>query len=179
MTNILLASEGRPFSKAAIAQASAMPGCPRASTCRAKIWSKPKSLPMQVSAVPSEASAMAGKSGKINLISIARIWGVALGFPNPWLLPSKQEWAQQRSQVADAIAELKRLGFEATGVVAATRNPSKRINAQAARLNCDTIVMGSDPPRHWLLADFYWSQEPYRVKKRAKLPVELVIGSEE
>jgi nucleotide-binding universal stress UspA family protein len=145
VTNILLASEGRPFSKAAIAQ----------------------------------ASAMAGKSGKINLISIARIWGVALGFPNPWLLPSKQEWAQQRSQVADAIAELKRLGFEATGVVAATRNPSKRINAQAARLNCDTIVMGSDPPRHWLLADFYWSQEPYRVKKRAKLPVELVIGSEE
>ncbi|GLR67830.1 hypothetical protein GCM10010909_25110 [Acidocella aquatica] len=142
MTNILLASEGRPFSKAAIAH----------------------------------ASAMAGPTGKIHIISIARIWGVSLGFPNPWLLPSKQEWAQQRTHIADTIAALNRLGHDATGVVAATRNPSKRINAEAARLNCNVIVMGSDPRRHWLLTDLYWSQEPYRVKKRAKLPVELVIG---
>ena len=144
MTSILLASEGRPFSKAAIAQ----------------------------------ASAMAARGGKIHIISIARIWGVSLGFPNPWLLPSKQEWAQQRAHVADAIAELKRLGHDATGTVAATRTPAKRINAEAARFGCAAIVMGSDPRRHWLLADFYWSQEPYRVKKRAKLPVELVIAPE-
>ena len=121
---------------------------------------------------------MAGPNGKIHIISIARIWGVSLGFPNPWLLPSKQEWAQQRAHIADAIAELNRLGHDATGVAAATRNPAKRINAEAARLNCNVIVMGSDPRRHWLLADLYWSQEPYRVKKRAKLPVELVISPE-
>ena len=142
MTSLLLASEGRPFSQAAIAR----------------------------------ASAMAGPTGKIHIIAIARIWGVALGFPNPWLLPSKQEWAQQRAHVADAIAALKRLGHEATGVVAATRAPAKRINAEATRLNCRAIVMGSDPRRHWLLSDFYWSQEPYRVKKRTRLPVELVIS---
>jgi nucleotide-binding universal stress UspA family protein len=140
LTDILLASEGRPFSNAAIAR----------------------------------ASVMAGKAGKISILSIARIWGVSLGFPNPWLLPSKQEWAQQRDHVANAIAELKTLGHDASGVVVATRNPSKRINAEAARRNCNAIVMGTDPPRHWLIADFYWSQEPYRVKKRAKHPVELV-----
>ncbi|MDE1905840.1 MAG: universal stress protein [Rhodospirillales bacterium] len=144
MTNILLASEGRPFSKAAITQ----------------------------------AGVMAGAEGKIHVISIARIWGVSLGFPNPWLLPSKQEWAQQRTHIADAIAALKNLGHDATGVVAATRAPSKRINAEATRLNCEAIVMGSDPRRHWLLSDLYWSQEPYRVKKRARRPVELVIGPE-
>jgi len=140
LTDILLASEGRPFSRAAIAR----------------------------------ASAMAGKAGKINVLSIARVWGFSLGFPNPWLLPSKQEWAQQREHVAKAIAELKTLGHDTSGVVIATRNPAKRINAEAARLNCSCIVMGTDAPRHWLLADFYWSQEPYRVKKRAKHPVELV-----
>ena len=140
VTDILLASEGRPFSKATIAR----------------------------------ASAMAGGQGKITVLSIARIWGVALGFPNPWLLPSKQEWAQQRDYVANAIAELKTLGHDASGMVAATRNPAKRINAEATRRNCSVIVMGADPPRLWLIADFYWSQEPYRVKKRAKHPVELV-----
>ncbi len=121
---------------------------------------------------------MASANGRIHIITIARIWGVSLGFPNPWLLPSKQEWAQQRENIAEAIAALKSLGHDATGVVAATRAPAKRINAEAARLGCEAIVMGSDPRRHWLLTDFYWSQEPYRVKKRAKRHVELVITQE-
>jgi nucleotide-binding universal stress UspA family protein len=142
LTDVLLASEGRPFSQAAIAR----------------------------------AGAMAAGGGKISILSIARIWGFSLGFPNPWLLPSKQEWAQQREHVANAIAALKALGHDATGAVAATRNPAKRISAEAARRNCNAIVMGTDPPRHWLIADFYWSQEPYRVKKRAKHPVELVTS---
>jgi nucleotide-binding universal stress UspA family protein len=58
--------------------------------------------------------------------------------------------------------------------VAGTRNPAKRINAEAARLGCDAIVMGADPPRHWIVADLLWSQEPYRIKKKAKLPIFLV-----
>jgi hypothetical protein len=66
MANVLLASEGRPFSRAAIAK----------------------------------AVEIAGMSGRIQVFSIARVFGVALGFPNPWLLPSKQEWKQQRDQVA-------------------------------------------------------------------------------
>jgi hypothetical protein len=34
-------------------------------------------------------------------------------------------------------------------------------------------VMSADPPRNRLLADFMWSQEPYRVKRRSELPVYL------
>jgi hypothetical protein len=37
--------------------------------------------------------------------------------------------------------------------------------------------MGADPPRGRLLADFIWSQEPYRVRRRADVPVYLVQSS--
>ena len=141
MSNILLASEGRAFSRPAIAQ----------------------------------AAALAGRGGTVKILAIARIWGVALGFPNPWLLPSKQEWAQQRDNVAAAIAKLEALGVEASGNVLATRNPSKRIAAEAARLGCSAIVMAADAPRHQFFAGMFWSQEPYRVKRRTGLPVHLVL----
>ena len=36
------------------------------------------------------------------------------------------------------------------------------------------IVMGGDPPRNRLLGDFIWSQEPYRVRRRAGRPVYVV-----
>ena len=36
------------------------------------------------------------------------------------------------------------------------------------------IVMAADPPRNRLLGDFFWSQEAYRVRRRARMPVYLV-----
>ena len=32
----------------------------------------------------------------IFVMSIARVWGTSLGFPNPGLLPTKHEWDEQR-----------------------------------------------------------------------------------
>jgi nucleotide-binding universal stress UspA family protein len=58
--------------------------------------------------------------------------------------------------------------------VLGTRNPTRRIVDVARRTGCDAIVIGADPPRHWFVADFVWSQEPYRVRRRARLPVYLV-----
>jgi nucleotide-binding universal stress UspA family protein len=127
-------------------------------------------------AVISKAAELAGKNGKIHVLSIARIYGVAFGFPNPWLLPSKQEWAAQRSIVADAIAALERLGIDAKGAVIGARNATKRINAEATRLKCDAIIMGADTRQGRLLTDLKWSHEPYRVMKKAKLPVHLVVA---
>jgi hypothetical protein len=34
--------------------------------------------------------------------------------------------------------------------------------------------MSADPSRRWLVGDFMWSQEPQRVRRRAKMPVHLV-----
>jgi nucleotide-binding universal stress UspA family protein len=121
------------------------------------------------------AAALARELGaSVHVFSVARVWGTSLGLPNPGLLPTKQEWDAQRTVVADAVKQLKRHGVKATGHVLATRKATKRIVSEAERLGCSAIVMAADPPRNRLLADLMWSQEAYRVKRRAKVPVHLV-----
>ena len=111
----------------------------------------------------------------VGVVAIARIWGSAFGFPNPWLMPSRREMDEQRAHVADAIAGLARRGVAATGRVIGTRHAARRIAAEARLGSYDAIVMGADaPPRHRLLADLWWSNEPYAVRRRARVPVHLV-----
>jgi nucleotide-binding universal stress UspA family protein len=110
----------------------------------------------------------------VHVFSIARVWGTSFGFPNPGLYPSKREWDTQRANVDKAVKALRRKGIEADGRVVGTRAAAKRIVREARRLECDAIVMGADPPRGRLLSDFIWSQEPYRVRRRADVPVYLV-----
>jgi nucleotide-binding universal stress UspA family protein len=138
---VLLASEGRPISAAAVERAA-------------------------------ELARESG--GSVHVFSVARVWGTSLGLPNPGLLPTKAEWDVQKAVVGNAVKALKRLGVEATGQVLATRKPTKRIVAEAERVGCSAIVMSADVPRNRLLADLMWSQEAYRVKRRAKVPVHLV-----
>jgi nucleotide-binding universal stress UspA family protein len=112
----------------------------------------------------------------VHVFSVARVWGTGFGFPNPGLLPSKQEWDRQYEVVRKAVARLRRKGIEADARVIGTRAAAKRIVQEAERLQCDAIVMGADPPKNVLTRDFSWSQEPYRVKARAgELPVYLVV----
>ena len=35
--------------------------------------------------------------------------------------------------------------------------------------------MAADPPRNRVSADFMWTQEPYRVRRKAPMPVYLVV----
>jgi nucleotide-binding universal stress UspA family protein len=97
--------------------------------------------------------------------------------PNPGLLPNKKEWDEQRGVVAEAVKQLKKRGVDASGQVLATRKATKRILAEAARYECGAIVMAADRPRNRLVADLMWSQEPYRVQRRARVPVILVTGT--
>jgi nucleotide-binding universal stress UspA family protein len=137
---LLLASEGRPISEAAIAVAMShlAPG------------------------------------GEITILSIARIWGSALGLPNPWLLPSKQEWQAQRDLVAAAAAILAKHGITATSRVVGTRNAARRIAREAQLGGFETIVMSADPDRSRLIGELFWTQEPQRVRRLARVPVILV-----
>jgi hypothetical protein len=112
----------------------------------------------------------------VHVFSVVRVWGTSLGLPNPGLLPSKREWDVQRENVSGAVARLRRRGIDASGHALATRKATKRIVGEAERLRCDAIVMAADPPRSRLVADLMWSQEPYRVRRRAKVPVHLVTG---
>src|SRR4029077_15903732 len=140
---VLLATEGRPISKAAIEQAA-------------------------------DLARAAG--APVHVFAIARIYGVAFGLPSPWLRPNRQEWQDQRDSIAGAIERLEQRGVAADGNILGTRKATKRIIGEAKRLGCDAIVMGAAPPRHRFVADFMWSQEPYRVQRRAKVPVHIVVG---
>jgi nucleotide-binding universal stress UspA family protein len=121
------------------------------------------------------AARLAARSGApVHVFAIARMWGTSFGFPNPGLYPSKQEWDTQRENVARAVKALRRKGVKADGRVIGTRVAAKRIVREAQALGCDAIVMGADPPRGRLVADFVWAHEPYRVRKRARVPVYLV-----
>jgi nucleotide-binding universal stress UspA family protein len=121
------------------------------------------------------AARLAKRSGaELHVLSIARVWGTSLGLPHPALLPNKRELKEQHDRVAATLATLKRRGVSASGQVLGTRNAAGRIVTEARRRRVDAIVMAADPPRHWLIADMFWSQEPYRVRRRATMPVYLV-----
>jgi nucleotide-binding universal stress UspA family protein len=112
--------------------------------------------------------------GGVHVFSIARVWGTSFGLPNPGLLPTKREWDTQRDVVDRAVKALRRKGVKAEGHVLATRRATKRIVGEAERLGCDAIVMAADPDRPRFVADLMWSQEPQRVRRRARVPVLLV-----
>jgi nucleotide-binding universal stress UspA family protein len=108
------------------------------------------------------------------VMTIARVWGTSLGFPNPGLMPSRHEWDEQRLIVREAVSAFQKAGFEADGMVLATRRGAKRILREASRRQVDAIVMGADPKRKYL-GDFLWSQEAHRIARRSRsIPVYLV-----
>ena len=138
---------------------------------RLVVASEGRKIPWVVLQKAFELARPAGAA--VLVVSIARVWGTSLGFPNPGLNPSKPEWDAQRLLVREAREALEKAGFEATGHVIGTRRAAKRILGEAQRFGADAIVMGADPKRA-VVGDFLWSQEPYRVARRARVPVYLV-----
>ena len=139
---ILLATEGRPISRAAVARAVEL----------AK-----------------------GDGAPVHVFAVARVYGVAFGLPSPWLRPSHTEWQEQRDIVAAAIKLLEQRGVKADGNILGTRKATKRIVGEAERLGCTAIVMTGDPPRNRVVGNLDWAQEPYRVERKAKVPVHVVV----
>jgi nucleotide-binding universal stress UspA family protein len=117
---------------------------------------------------------LAQPGASVRVFSIARVHGTAFGMPTPGLLPTKAEWAAQRDLVDKAIKRLKRKGLAAEGHVLGTRNATKKILQEAAQHECQAIVMAADPDRNRVVGNVMWSQEPQRVRRKARLPVFLV-----
>lgn len=126
------------------------------------------------SAIARVAELSDASGARVRVLSIARVHGVAFGFPNPGLMPTKQELNDQREIVASAIKRLNKRGLPASGRVLGTRKATTRIVEEAVRQECEAIVMAADPDRNRVVADMLWSQEPQRVRRRSKLPVFLV-----
>jgi nucleotide-binding universal stress UspA family protein len=125
---------------------------------------------------PSSHGWQKNAAAEVHVLSIARIWGSSFGLPHPGLMPNSREWKAQHDVVAEALAGLKSLGIEASGQVLSSRNAGKRILAEARRRGTDAIVMAADGPRHWMINDLIWSQEPYRVRRLAPVPVYVIAA---
>lgn len=108
----------------------------------------------------------------MHVLSIAQIFGTALGLQHPGLFPTKREWSAQADLVEDAVKALEHRGFTATGQVLGSRHAGKAIANVAANQGCAAIVIGATPLPRWrqlLLQD-----ETRKVVQRAKVPVHVV-----
>ena len=110
----------------------------------------------------------------VHVFTIARVHGTAFGLPSPGLLPTKSEWAEQRDIVAKAIKRLSRKGIEAEGQVVGTRDAAKQILQRGREGGLRGDRDGRRPRRNRVVGNFMWTQEPQRVRRRAKIPVFLV-----
>jgi hypothetical protein len=108
----------------------------------------------------------------VHVISIARIWGTALGIQHPGLYPTKLEWKEQLEIVGKAVRTLTRAGLDARGGVVGSRNPSKVIAREARRLGCSTIVIGWRP-LPWYLT-YLLQDDVWWLYRRSKVPVVAV-----
>ncbi len=130
--------------------------------------------PIPPAAVARAVELAAPEGATVHVFTIARVHGTAFGMPSPGLLPTKREWAEQREIVTKTIRRLERKGLKADGHVLGTRNATKKILAEAAKESCEAIVMAADPDRNRVSGNMMWTQEPQRVRRKAKLPVFLV-----
>jgi hypothetical protein len=92
-------------------------------------------------------------------------------------MPTRGEWQEQRDLVAKAVKALRKRGLQSSGHVVGTRKATKTIVEEARVKGCEAIVMAADAPRNRFIADFMWTQEPYRVGRRghrAHVPVYVV-----
>ena len=151
------------------------PDPPAETPARPRLVVATEGRPIAPEVVTRAAELAPSEGADVLVIAIARVWGTSLGFPNPWLLPSKREWDAQREIARKAVRELQKAGLGAQAHVVGTRRPGKRIVREATAFGATAIVMGADPSRG-LLGDFSWSQEPHRVARRSKqIPVHLVL----
>ncbi len=130
--------------------------------------------PIPPAAVARVVELAATPGATVHVFTIARVHGTAFGMPSPGLLPTKREWAEQREIVAKTIRRLERRGIKADGHVLGTRNATKKILVEAVKEDCEAIVMAADPDRNRVSGNLMWTQEPQRVRRKAKLPVFLV-----
>jgi nucleotide-binding universal stress UspA family protein len=108
------------------------------------------------------------------VLSVARIWGTALGIPHPGLYPSRGELDAQREIVAVAARRLAERGFEVRMRVVSSRDPGRAIARWAERSGCGVIVI-ADPPRgRW--SRLLRGDPPREVHRRTRIPLHTVTA---
>ena len=121
-------------------------------------------------------AAALSSSGRVAVVTIAKIYGSSFGLPHPGLLPTKAELAERRRWVEGAVHTLKESGAAADGQVAATRRTAKKLAAVARARGVRVIVIDettvSNPLRRMIEGDV--GAELRRKLRRDGVEVEVV-----
>lgn len=119
----------------------------------------------------------AGSPPSVHVVSVARIWGTALGLPNPGLYPTRQEMDEQHRLVAAAATTLSGEGFAVETAVLRARNAGKAIARYAERRDCRVVVISDPAAGRW--QRLLYGNVPRELKRRTRIPVEPVRSTPE
>jgi nucleotide-binding universal stress UspA family protein len=108
----------------------------------------------------------------MRVLSIAQVFGTALGLQHPGLFPTKREWRAQADLVAEAVKALERRGLTAKGRVVGSRHAGKAIANVAEAEGCAAIVIAATPLPRW--RQLLQQDETRKVVRRSKVPVHVV-----
>jgi hypothetical protein len=112
---VLLASTGKPFTDAAIAEAARLAG------------------------------QLGTGGGRVRVITVARVHGSSFGLQHPGLMPNKQEKDAAQAIVTKAIKSLQRSGIKADGEIAITRSPGSSFTRAARAAGATQVVLDNPP----------------------------------
>jgi hypothetical protein len=110
---------------------------------RASVVLVPMNGPAGPAAVSRAVRLAAG--GKVAVVAPLRIYGSSFGFPNPGLLPTRQEKEEARRAVELTIRSIEQAGAKADGQITATRRPAKVIASAARRRGARCVVIDTAP----------------------------------
>lgn len=109
---------------------------------------------------------------KITVVSVARVYGTSLGFPNPGLQPNRRELDENHKIVNDAAKILRRKGFDVRVAISKSRNAPKMIARWGTAKRFHAIVV-PDPERpRWrrrIEGDL-----THEIERRCQIPVYAV-----
>ena len=141
------ASNGAVRSRRVGSQGAA-PAAPRPRKAR-KILVASTGAPIERAVLEAAVELAGEEPTRMYVMSVARIWGVKYGLPNPGLYPNRLEWEQQRKVVDDAAAWLRKRGFEVKVRAVAARNAPRALGSWATMLGCNAVVIGQPPLARW------------------------------
>ena len=109
------------------------------------------------------------------IVSVARIWGTALGLPHPGLYPTRQEMEEQKELVEAAARALAEHGFPVRTTILRARNASKAIARFAEKCGCRVVVIADTDATRWRRILF--GDVPAEIRRRTGIQVEPVAGA--
>jgi nucleotide-binding universal stress UspA family protein len=118
-----------------------------------------------------------GARPPVVVVSVARIWGSALGLPHPGLYPTRQEMAAQWALVEAAAGIFTGDGFPVRTAVLRARNAPKAIARFAEKADCRVIVIAGPDATRWRRVLF--GDVPAEIRRRTAIPVEPVRGPDQ